>query len=85
MEWGLTAAEARLATAMCRGTNLKDYAQFEGISRETARTHLKRAMAKLNVSRQVDLVLSCSKIVREHSKAANAVTIDAPANPRFSG
>ena len=53
---GLTPAEAKLAVALADGTSLKEYAESAGITYETARWHLKRALAKTDTHRQPALV-----------------------------
>ena len=52
----LTAAEARLATALCGGTALDSYAQQCGISINTARAQLRAVLQKTGTHRQADLV-----------------------------
>lgn len=54
--FGLTTAEARLALVIATGSSLSLAAENLGISRETARTHLKRALAKTGARRQAELV-----------------------------
>ena len=54
--YDLTAAESRLATMLMRGTNLTQVASDLGITRETARTHLKNIFAKTGTNRQSELV-----------------------------
>jgi DNA-binding CsgD family transcriptional regulator/PAS domain-containing protein len=53
---GLSAAESRLAAALAGGERLADYAARAGIGRGTARTLLRRAMAKTGARSQADLV-----------------------------
>lgn len=54
--FGMTPAEARLAVALAGGSSPKDYAARAGVSEQTVRTHLKRALAKSGARRQADLV-----------------------------
>ena len=54
--WGLTPTEARLALALTAGQSLKSFAEAEGCSWHTARTHLRNTMRKCGCGRQVDLV-----------------------------
>jgi DNA-binding CsgD family transcriptional regulator len=54
--YGLTPAEARLASALARGRTLEDAARQFRASRNTIRTHLKRIFAKTETRRQSDLV-----------------------------
>jgi len=53
---GLSPAEARLTAALLKGVTIKQYARQEGIAVPTARAHVKRAMLRLGVSRQQDLI-----------------------------
>ena len=54
--YGLTRAESRVVARLVGGANVGDTATQLGISLNTVRTHLKRAMGKTGVSRQADLV-----------------------------
>lgn len=54
--FGLSAAEARLAARLAGGERLESAADALGIAYETARTQLKRVFAKLEISRQSELV-----------------------------
>jgi DNA-binding CsgD family transcriptional regulator/PAS domain-containing protein len=54
--YGLTPAEARLTAALLAGEQLNAYAEQSGISRETARTLLKRVFAKTGCGRQGELI-----------------------------
>jgi DNA-binding CsgD family transcriptional regulator len=54
--FGLTRAEARLVSALVSGVSVADYAGMNERSRNTVRSQLKSAMAKLGVRRQADLV-----------------------------
>ena len=53
--FGLTAAEARLASALSMGHSLESAAHFLGLSVETVRTYLKSIFHKVGVSRQAEL------------------------------
>ena len=53
--FGLTAREALLTTLLAKGLRLDDAARQLGIKRETARTHLARALGKTRTERQADL------------------------------
>jgi DNA-binding CsgD family transcriptional regulator len=55
-QFGLTAAEASLASQIIRGRGLKACAELIGISEPTARTHLRRIFEKTGTKRQADLV-----------------------------
>jgi DNA-binding CsgD family transcriptional regulator len=54
--FGLTAAECRLLRLLFDGISLGGAAQFLGIARTTARTHLQRIFDKTGSRRQSDLV-----------------------------
>lgn len=54
--FGLTGAEARIASALASGISLEKAAVTLGISLHTARTQLKSAFAKTGTSRQAELV-----------------------------
>jgi DNA-binding CsgD family transcriptional regulator len=54
--WGLTPAEERAAMTLADGKTVAQAAAVLGVSRETVRTLLKRAMAKADVHRQAELV-----------------------------
>ena len=55
-QFGLTTAEAILASHIVRGRGLKACAELIGISESTARTHLRRIFEKTGTQRQADLV-----------------------------
>lgn len=54
--YGLTPAEARLSTEIARGLSVHEYCAVHGISENTARSHLKHALAKTATNRQAQLV-----------------------------
>lgn len=54
---GLTDTEARLALALAQGLLLKDFAQAQGCSWHTARTHTKNLLHKTGLHRQHDVAL----------------------------
>ena len=54
--FGLTAAEARLAVALCRGATLDEIASEREVSAHTIRTQLKSLFAKTGTNRQTELV-----------------------------
>jgi DNA-binding CsgD family transcriptional regulator len=54
--FGLTRAESKLAAALADGVTLPQYAERNGIGRETAHSHLKRMFAKTGAHRQLDIV-----------------------------
>ena len=53
--YGLTAAEARIATAVARGDGLPAAARVNGISIGTAKTHLHHVFEKTGAKRQAQL------------------------------
>ena len=53
---GLSAAEARLASALCEGGTLSDAAERIGISLNTAKSQLASAFSKTNTTRQSELL-----------------------------
>ncbi len=55
--YGLTPAEARLASLMLKPMSLQETARHLGISQETARTHLKALFAKTRTNRQAELMI----------------------------
>ena len=54
--FGLTGTEVKLAVSLARGESLEDYCRANRVTANTARTHLKRALAKTGTHRQVQLV-----------------------------
>ncbi|OWJ65261.1 hypothetical protein BWR60_20435 [Inquilinus limosus] len=54
--YGLTPAEARVASGLAAGATLKEIAGLQEMSYETVRLHLKRVFAKTGTNRQADLV-----------------------------
>ena len=54
--WGLTPTESRLALALTAGRSIKAFAEAEGCSWHTVRTHLRNTLRKCGCHRQVDLV-----------------------------
>lgn len=60
--FGLTVAEARLASRLQQGESLTEIADALGLSRETLRRHLKNVFAKTNTNRQAELVLLLSRV-----------------------
>lgn len=61
--YGLTSAEAGVAQLMLRGDDIAVVARRLCISIETARTHLRRVLAKTGTHRQSDLVLMLTREV----------------------
>lgn len=53
---GLTPAEAAVATLLVEGRRIEDLAELLGISLLTARTHVKRILAKVDVRSQAELI-----------------------------
>ena len=57
MDWfDLTPAEARLVRALAQGGDLDGCAQEAGVTRNTAKTQLAHAMAKIGVGDQRELI-----------------------------
>lgn len=54
--YGLTAAEARLADLITGGASLTEATATLGVTKETARSHLKRTFEKTNTRRQGELI-----------------------------
>lgn len=54
--FGLTPAESALALALSRGETVDGYCEHTGISRNTARTHMRHIFEKLNIHKQNDLI-----------------------------
>ena len=56
--FGLTSTEAELVNALLAGETLRQFAESRKVSYETARTHLKNAMAKNGWRRQSEMIAS---------------------------
>lgn len=54
--FGLSAAEARLARALCNGDSLDEYAQTQGVRLPTVRSQLRSIFVKTSTERQATLV-----------------------------
>lgn len=54
--YALTASEAEVALLLSGGESVKSIAQIRGSTVQTVRTQIKRAMHKMEVHRQVDVV-----------------------------
>jgi DNA-binding CsgD family transcriptional regulator len=54
--YGLSPTEARLASALVQGLELREIAGVLSMAYETARFHLKRLMIKTGTRRQMDLI-----------------------------
>lgn len=67
--FSLTPAETELALAISDGDTLATFATSRGLSRETARTHLKHIFQKLGVNRQVDVARIVAGITARYSLA----------------
>jgi DNA-binding CsgD family transcriptional regulator len=66
--YGMTPAETRLAELIVSGQSLFKAATRLGVSRNTARTHMKRIYAKIGVHRQIEIVsvLSTTCVTPRH-------------------
>jgi DNA-binding CsgD family transcriptional regulator len=62
--FGLTAAEARLASRLAAGESLADAADALGIAKNTARFQLRAVFAKTGVSRQGELVAALTRLAQ---------------------
>lgn len=71
--FGLSPAEARLATRLADGDGLDEAAQLLGISRNTVRSQLQSIFAKTGVNRQGDLVRLLLSSVASHAGTGVAV------------
>jgi DNA-binding CsgD family transcriptional regulator len=60
--FNLTPAEVRLAGRIGQGASLREAAEAEGVTFETARTRLKSVFAKTDTSRQAELALLVARI-----------------------
>ncbi len=67
--FGLSAAEARLARAICHGDSLEEYASDLGLKMPTVKTQLRSIFTKTDTDRQAALVrlLSGIPVVREQN------------------
>jgi len=73
--YGMTRAEAVIATALASGKALGEIASDSGASVETVRTHVKRAMFKTETRRQAELVavvLRCSAFTPDTRNSADS-------------
>jgi DNA-binding CsgD family transcriptional regulator len=66
----LTPAEARVANAIANGQGLPEIALRSGISYGTARTHMKRVLGKMGVSRQTQVATLLARIVAVGSETS---------------
>lgn len=60
--YGLTPAEERLITLLAEGHGLFDAARALGVTRNTARTHIRHVYGKLGVHRQADIIRLLGKL-----------------------
>ena len=73
----LSAAEARLVTALCTGQTLAEYAEATGLSRNTVRNELAAVFEKTGTRRQAELValvLGSVAVAANHSLRSGART-----------
>lgn len=54
--YGLTNAEARIASLLCSGNSVADICTELGVAQNTCRTHIKRIFAKTNTNKQSELI-----------------------------
>ncbi|UZW57292.1 helix-turn-helix transcriptional regulator [Sphingobium sp. JS3065] len=62
--YGLTRAEAEVAEALCAGRGLEELSQERGVALHTVRTQIKNIYAKLDCSRQSELVARIGALPR---------------------
>ncbi|WP_313806768.1 helix-turn-helix transcriptional regulator [Sphingobium sp.] len=62
--YGLTRAEAEVAEALCAGRGLEELSQERGVALNTVRTQIKNIYAKLDCSRQSELVARIGALPR---------------------
>ncbi|WP_242443425.1 LuxR C-terminal-related transcriptional regulator [Sphingobium sp. LB126] len=62
--YGLTKAEAEVAQALCAGRGLEELSQERGVALNTVRTQIKNIYAKLDCSRQSELVARIGALPR---------------------
>ena len=62
---GLTVSEQEIALGYARGLSVRELSEARGRSVETIRTHLKTAMSKLGLHRQVELALLVAAVDAE--------------------
>lgn len=71
--FSLSSKEARLAELLCRGLRLDAASQVMGISRNTAKIHLRHVLEKTGTSGQVDLARLLSQLPDGHGQPDPAV------------
>jgi DNA-binding CsgD family transcriptional regulator len=67
VSFGLTDAEAKLASKIASGDSLGDVADELGIAKETSRNQLKSVFQKLGVHRQAELVAMLARLISDSS------------------
>jgi DNA-binding CsgD family transcriptional regulator len=60
--FGLTRAESSITSWLVSGRSIDEYAQYRGISLETARSQLKTVLSKTGMSRQAQLVAALARL-----------------------
>lgn len=68
----LTPAEARVAHKIAAGATVETIAETLGVSRETVRSQLKAALAKVGLTRQAELVGLLASIPAGHPRMGDA-------------
>jgi DNA-binding CsgD family transcriptional regulator len=63
--FGLTPAEAKLATLLYNGANVRQAAEQLGITEGSARQYIRRIFGKTQTSRQVDMIRVIGRSVRD--------------------
>jgi DNA-binding CsgD family transcriptional regulator len=64
--FGLTPAEAGLASRLASGESLASAADALGMAKETARVHLRAVFTKTDTHRQAELVSLLATLARRH-------------------
>ena len=72
--FGLTSAEARLASTLASGEDVRTVADRTGVSYETARTQLRAVFAKTGVSRQAELAALMAPMTRDQGSARKSLS-----------
>lgn len=74
--FGLTSAQARVASELASGKTIKQIAFYSGVSVNTVRHHVKAIFAKTGTNRQVELVQMLARLAQVNSagQAASMLT-----------
>ena len=61
-QFGLTRRESQVACLLGRGYRVMNVAHLLGLSEQTVRVHVKRVYRKMEVSGQVELIMSMNRL-----------------------